>query len=149
MDGIRFAEGFSDSEFSWQAFYLAEMFVIIPLLHRYSFWRINNRQLFITIVGKGEIACNKQFLLFPKCFLLNQVIVSPFVHIFDIISVFAAELERPKIGMWGKVINLQNHSFLTFLQWKHLQFYKIFKIGSNWHTKQIYVGNKKMLVIDI
>ena len=47
---------------------------------------------------KGEIACNEQFLLCPQCFLLNQIIVSPFVHIFDIISLFAAELEDPKIG---------------------------------------------------
>ena len=43
-------------------------------------------------VGKGEIACNKQLLLFPQLFLLNQVIVSQFVHNFDIISLFAAEL---------------------------------------------------------
>ena len=50
-------------------------------------------------VGKGEIARNEQFLLFPLCFLLNQIIVSPFVHIFDIISIFAAELEEPKIGI--------------------------------------------------
>ena len=50
---------------------------------------------FENIVGKGEIACNKQFLLFPQCFLLNQIIVSPFVLIFDIISLFAAELEDP------------------------------------------------------
>ena len=42
-------------------------------------------------VGKEEIACSKQFLLFQQCFLLNQVIVSPFVHIFDIIPLFAAE----------------------------------------------------------
>ena len=28
------------------------------------------------IVGKEEIASNEQFLLFPQCFLLNQVIVS-------------------------------------------------------------------------
>ena len=41
---------------------------------------------FENIVGKGEIGHNKQFLLFPQCFLLNQIIVSPFVHIFDIIS---------------------------------------------------------------
>ena len=54
---------------------------------------------FENIVGKGEIARNEQFLLFPQCFLLNQVIVSPFVHIFDIISLFAAELEEPKIGL--------------------------------------------------
>ena len=46
---------------------------------------------FENIVGKGEIARDKQFLLFPQCFLLNQMTVSPFVHIFDIISLFAAE----------------------------------------------------------
>ena len=57
---------------------------------------------FKSIVGKGEIACNEQFLLFPQCFLLNQINVSPFVHIFDIISLFAAELEEPKIGISGK-----------------------------------------------
>ena len=51
------------------------------------------------IVGKEEIARNEQFLLFPQCFLLNQVIVSPFVHIFDNISLFAALLEEPKIGI--------------------------------------------------
>ena len=57
---------------------------------------------FENILGKGEIACNEQFLLFPQCFLLNQITVSPFVHIFDIISLFAAEFEKPKIGIWGK-----------------------------------------------
>ena len=54
---------------------------------------------FENIVGKGEIARNEQFLLFPQCFLLNQIIVSPFVHIFDIISFFAVEVEEPKIGI--------------------------------------------------
>ena len=49
-------------------------------------------------VGKEEIARNEQFLLFPQCFLLNQKIASPFVNIFDIISLSAAELEEPKIG---------------------------------------------------
>ena len=56
---------------------------------------------FENIVGKEEIPRNKQFLLFPKCFLLNQIIISPFVHIFDIISLFAAELQEPKIGLSG------------------------------------------------
>ena len=46
---------------------------------------------FENIVGKGEIA--------PQCFLLNHITVSPFVHIFDIISLFAAEFEEPKIGI--------------------------------------------------
>ena len=55
------------------------------------------RTAFENIIGKGEIALNEQFLLFPQCFLLNQIIVSPFVHILDTISLFAAELEKPKI----------------------------------------------------
>ena len=32
---------------------------------------------FENIVGKEDIAHNEQFLLFPQCFLLNQIIVSP------------------------------------------------------------------------
>ena len=50
-------------------------------------------------MGKEEIARNEQFRLFPQCFPLNRKIVSPFVNIYDIISLFAAELEEPKIGM--------------------------------------------------
>ena len=50
---------------------------------------------------KGEIAHNEQFLVFPQCFLLSQIIVSSFVHIFDIIFLYAAELEDPKIGISG------------------------------------------------
>ena len=57
------------------------------------------------MVGKGEFACNEQFLLFPQCFLLNQIIVSPFVHIFYIISFFAAESEEPKISLSSKGSN--------------------------------------------
>ena len=64
--------------------------------------------VFKNFVGKGEIARyeeliyplpnihNKQFLLFLKCFLLNQIIVSPFVYIFDI-SFFSAGLEELKL----------------------------------------------------
>ena len=54
---------------------------------------------FENIVGKEEIARNEQFLLFPLCFLLNQKIISPSVNIYVIISLFAAELEKPKISM--------------------------------------------------
>ena len=53
-------------------------------------------------MGKEEIARNEQFLLFPQSFLLNQKIESHFVNIFDIISLFAAEFEDPKISMCGK-----------------------------------------------
>ena len=66
---------------------------------------------FENIVGKGKIAHNEQFLLFPQCFLLNQIIVSPFVHIFGIISLFAVKLEEPKVGKSGKgLINPFPHS---------------------------------------
>ena len=57
------------------------------------------QKAFENIVGKEDIARNEQFLLFAQCFLLNQKIVSPFVNIFGIISLFAAELKEPKIGM--------------------------------------------------
>ena len=57
---------------------------------------------FENMVGKGEIARNEQFLLFARCFLLNQITVSPFVCIFEIISSFAAEFEEPKIGISGE-----------------------------------------------
>ena len=65
---------------------------------------------FENIVGKEEIARNEQFLLFPQCFLLDQKIVSPSVNIFDIISLFAAELEEPKIGIRGKGLTCYKRS---------------------------------------
>ena len=51
------------------------------------------------IVEKEEITRNEQFLLFPQCFLLNQKIVLVFINIFDIVSLFSAELEERKICM--------------------------------------------------
>ena len=60
---------------------------------------------FENIVRKGEIARNEQFLLFLQYFLLNQTTVSTFVHIFDIISLFAAELEESKVGISDKGLN--------------------------------------------
>ena len=62
-------------------------------------------------VGKGEIAPNEQFLLFPQCLQLNQISVSPFVNIFDIISLFAVELKEPKIGLTGKGLTFFSSTF--------------------------------------
>ena len=59
---------------------------------------LNASTTFENIVGKEKIARNEQFLLFPQCFLPSQIILFPFVNIFDIISLFAAELEEPKVG---------------------------------------------------
>ena len=56
-------------------------------------------------MGKGEIDPNKQFLLFSQCFPLNQIIASPFIHIFHIIFLLAAEFEKPKIEISGKGIS--------------------------------------------
>ena len=57
-------------------------------------------------MGKEEIACKEQRLLFPECLLLNQEIVFQLATINDIKPLFAAELEEPKIGMWGKRLTL-------------------------------------------
>ena len=54
---------------------------------------------FENIVENEETARKEQFLLFPQFFLLNQITVSLSVYIFGIISLFAAELEEPKIGI--------------------------------------------------
>ena len=72
-----------------------------------------------SIVGKVEIACNKQFLLFPQCFLLNQIIVSAVVHSFEIISSFAAKLEKPKIGISGKGLKKGNCKISHFISHGH------------------------------
>ena len=64
------------------------------------------QKAFQNIVGKGEIARNEQFLLFSQCFLLYHISVSPFCHIFDIISLFAVELEESKIGISDKVLRM-------------------------------------------
>ena len=66
----------------------------------------STRIAFENIVGKGEIARNEQFLLFPQRFLPNQIIVSRLVHIYDIISLFGHEFEKPKIGISGKELTL-------------------------------------------
>ena len=80
---------------------------------------------FKNIVGKEEIARNKQFLPFPQCFLLNQIIVSLFVHIFDIISLFDTELEEPKIGISGKGLT-PYHTIPTYSDFEKETFLKHF-----------------------
>ena len=64
---------------------------------------------FENIVGKKKLLVTSNFFFFPQCLLLDQKIVSPFVNIFESISLFAAELEEPKIGMRGKGLPLLSH----------------------------------------
>ena len=45
---------------------------LIPFLNKPRFLRVNMQyKPFENTLGKGEIARNEQFLLFPKCFLYN------------------------------------------------------------------------------
>ena len=93
------------------------------------------------IVGKGKNARNKQLLLFSNCFLLNQIIVTPFVHIFDI-SLFGTELEETKIGISGK--GQRNKKF-----WK--EFYRLTQGTSMWNFAEIkeVVSEKKIFKFTI
>ena len=100
------------------------------------------------IMGTEEIARNEQFLLFPLCFLLNQIIVSPFFHIFDVISLFAAELEEPKIGISGKGINLLFWPLATiFCQFV---FYSFLAAGALIHDalSKLYTNAKRNEIAD-
>ena len=72
------------------------------LLTLYSIDTHQLHTVYENIVGKEEIARDEQFLLFPQRFLLNQKIVSSFINIFDVIYLFAAEVDESKIGMSGK-----------------------------------------------
>ena len=68
-----------------------------PLLHKYKFWCINNKQLLKTLWETKK--------LLVTMFSPHSDDCTPFVHIFDIILLFAAELEEPKIDIWGKGLN--------------------------------------------
>ena len=69
-------------------------------------------------MGKGEIAHKEQFLLFPPRFLFKQTNVSAFLHISAIISLFAAELEEPRIALWGKGLNVSSANAMNWVQAK-------------------------------
>ena len=45
----------------------------------------------------------------------------PFVHIFDIIFLFAAELEEPKIGIWDN--GLRTNGIIVEIHVKRLEMY--------------------------
>ena len=62
-------------------------------------WLIITRQLLKTSLEKKKLLVTSNFSFSPQCFLPNQIIVSQLFHIFDIISLFAAELEDPKSGI--------------------------------------------------
>ena len=56
---------------------------------------------FENTVGKGEIACNKQFLLFPPCFLPIQITL-PVSSNLKLLFADPFSLEESKICRLGK-----------------------------------------------
>ena len=54
-----------------------------PFQHNDTFWRPWKTSLLKNNVGKGEIACNEQFLLFPQCFLLVWITFCHFRQIWN------------------------------------------------------------------
>ena len=52
-------------------------YMVNLLLHRSSLFTRQQHTDIENIVGKGEIARNEQFLLFPQCLQLNHLTVSP------------------------------------------------------------------------
>ena len=54
------------------------------------------------------------------------MIVSPFVHTFDIIFLFAAELEEPRIGICGKGLKFLD-SHISVVVYSFLEFWKVSK----------------------
>ena len=111
---------------SWQVSIIFYVYNINPLLHRYSFWCINTQQLLKTLWEKDKLLVRSNFSFFPQCLLLNQITVSPFVHIFYIISLFAAELEDLKTGIWDK--GLRNCSPTFFVWGSHSLYLRVVNI---------------------
>ena len=62
---------------------------------------------FENIEGKKKnLLVTSNFSFFHNVFYsMNQIIVFPFVHMFYLLSLFAAEFEEPKIGISSKGLN--------------------------------------------
>ena len=72
--------------------------------------------------------------------MINQIIVSPIVHIFEIVSLFAAELEKPKIGKSGKRLKGQK------ILWEKskMLFTSIFSFPHNAFKRPLFQGHYKV-----
>ena len=54
-------------------------------------------------MGKGEIACNEHFLLFPQCFLPFLNNFPPFLSNLKLLSAKSLSLEEYKFVVWERV----------------------------------------------
>ena len=74
-----------------------------PFPNKPWFLRVYQYKTFENTVGKGEIAPDKQSLLFPQCFLPHVENSLPFSSKFELSSTNSVSLEESKICWLGKV----------------------------------------------
>ena len=74
---------------------------------------ILTEQLLKTLWEKEKLLVMNNFSFSPQCLILIQIILFPFVDIYDTISLFAAEFEEPKIGISGKELTSTSHNILS------------------------------------
>ena len=80
------------------------------LVNKPWFLRVCNTSLSETIMGKGEIACNKQFLLFPECFLLSGMTEIPGNQPFHSNNNSSKE-DQPQGHSYGNILYLHKICF--------------------------------------
>ena len=80
--------------------------LVNPWLHRYSFWRIENRWLLKILWEKKKLLVTSNFFFSHNFSTQSDNCIPICVHIFDILSLFATESEEPKISIWGKGLTL-------------------------------------------
>ena len=79
---------------------------------------------FENITRKQEIAHNEHFFSFPTMFSTQSENCIPISQYFDIVSLFAAEVEEPKIGTSGKGLNKANIPFKSIItRFEHNKLY--------------------------
>ena len=76
-----------------------------PLLHRYSFRHIKNRQLLKTLREKEKLLVTSNFSFSHNVFYSIRYLCLHLSTFFDIISLFAVELGKSKIGLFGNGLN--------------------------------------------
>ena len=89
----------------WTCWILFQMHLALFWVQHGSYRCDQQQTAFKNIVGKEQIARNKQFLLFPQCFLSSLIIVPP-LSMFLTSFLFVAELAEPEIGISSKGLTL-------------------------------------------
>ena len=84
--------------------------MVNPFPHNNTFWRPWEFSLLKTL-GKGEIARNEQFLLFPKCFLPVWTTVFHFHQIWNCCLQTPSVLKSLKFVVWEWVKKLKKYIY--------------------------------------